>query len=236
MDCYYAFIHEDQDISRSDECRLLFLTDAQGYTRIPICPWKPFGNTALCDTEIEVRKHRKCIGNHLQYISWSWNLRNGSELEDPGFTVDIQNNDLNAHVIECHFTDQLDERLLKDEMLSENATRSIFGWLRHSGWPKGEKEICCHSWIGCDESNVEVDDISSDDGDMNKSIEAVRVWLTEQFLTGWYSQWKEYRMNNESHVFLTRTLTDSCIPKADFLPHHYARSSISSDPSGPPPE
>ena len=72
-------------------------------------------------------------------------------------------------------------------MLSENVTRSIFGWLRHSGWPKGEKEICRHSWIGFDESDEEIDDKSSDDGDIDNSIEAVRVLLTEQFLTGGYS-------------------------------------------------
>jgi hypothetical protein len=108
-------------------------------------------------------------------------------LEDPGFTVDIQYNDSSANVIECHSTDQLDERVLKDEMLSENATRSIFGWLRNSGWPKGEKKICCHSWIGFDESDEEINDISSDDRDIDNNIQAVRVWLTEQFMTGWYS-------------------------------------------------
>lgn len=166
---------------------MLFLTDAEGRTRIPICPWKPFGNTALCDTEIEVRKHGKCTGHHLQYISWSRDLRNGSELEDPGFTVDLQYNDSSANVIECHSTDQPDERVLKDEMLSENATRSIYGWLRNPGWPKDEKEIYCHSWIGFGESDEEIDDTRGGDGDIENNVQAVRVWLTEQFTTGWYS-------------------------------------------------
>ncbi|EKD21001.1 hypothetical protein MBM_00114 [Drepanopeziza brunnea f. sp. 'multigermtubi' MB_m1] len=29
---------EDRELPRSDECRLLFLTDAEGHSRIPICP------------------------------------------------------------------------------------------------------------------------------------------------------------------------------------------------------
>ncbi|XMA11599.1 hypothetical protein WAI453_004390 [Rhynchosporium graminicola] len=182
--------HEDQEIPRSDECRMLFLTDAEGYTRVPICPWKPFGNTAWCDTEIEVRQHNKCAGHHLQYISWSWNLRNESELEDPGFNSEMQYYDSSADVIESHSTDQPYETVLKDEMLSENATRSIFGWLRNSGWPKAEKEIYAHSWIGFDESDEEIDDTSSDDGYTGNNIQAVEVWLTEQFLTGWYSDIK----------------------------------------------
>ncbi|KAK0111646.1 hypothetical protein ONS95_001990 [Cadophora gregata] len=179
--------HEDQEISRSDECRLLFLTDAEGYSRIPVCPWKPFGNTALGDTEIEVRNHGKCTGHYLQYIGWSWNLQNESELEDPGFTADVQWNDSIANAVDFCSTDQLDERILKNDMLSEHATRSIFGWLRSSGWPKGEKEIYCHSWIGFDESDEEIDDTSSDVGEIDNTIRAVEVWLTEQFMTGWYS-------------------------------------------------
>ena len=179
--------HGGQGVPRSDECRLLFLTEAEGYTRIPICPWKPFGNTLLCDAEIEVRNHSKCTGHHLQYISWSWIVRNGTVLEDQGFPVDIQNNDSSANSVECDSTGHLDERVLNDEMLSENATGSIFGWLRSSGWPKSEKEIYCHSWVGFDESDEEIDDISSSDGDADSNMQAIRVWLTDQFMTGPYS-------------------------------------------------
>ncbi|KAH6706382.1 hypothetical protein BKA61DRAFT_635617 [Leptodontidium sp. MPI-SDFR-AT-0119] len=71
---------------------------------------------------------------------------------------------------------QPDERILKDEMLSENATRSIYGWLRNSGWPKGEKEIYCHSWIGFSESDEEIDDTRGGDGDIENNVQPVRVW------------------------------------------------------------
>ncbi|GLA24179.1 hypothetical protein AnigIFM63326_011034 [Aspergillus niger] len=40
-----------------------------------------------------------------------------------------------------------------DEGVSENATRSIFGWLRVEGFPPNEKKI--HDWIYIDESDYE---------------------------------------------------------------------------------
>ncbi|EFW18990.1 conserved hypothetical protein [Coccidioides posadasii str. Silveira] len=41
-------------INRDDECRLLFLTGCDGFSSVPVCPWKPFGSSALSDTEIAV--------------------------------------------------------------------------------------------------------------------------------------------------------------------------------------
>lgn len=179
--------NEDTEISRSDECRLLYLAEAEGHSRLPICPWKPFGNTILCDTEIEVRQHKKCTGHHLQYISWTWDLHDGTGLEDPGFTVDKEYEDPSLTVIESGSADLQDGRFLKDEMLSENATRSIFGWLRSSGWPNREREFYCHSWIGFDESDEEAEDSRSDGGSMENNTQVVEAWLMEQHMTGWYS-------------------------------------------------
>ncbi|GKZ74176.1 hypothetical protein AnigIFM50267_011418 [Aspergillus niger] len=50
-----------------------------------------------------------------------------------------------------------------DEGVSENATRSIFGWLRVEGFPPNEKKI--HDWIYIDESDYE----GSTDEDSEKS-------------------------------------------------------------------
>ena len=47
-------------------------------------------------------------------------------------------------MVESGSFDREDEIFLKDEVLSENATRSIFGWLRNEGWPKNEKDIYSH--------------------------------------------------------------------------------------------
>ena len=63
--------NDDTAISHSDECRLLYVAEVEGHSRLPICPRRPFGTTRSCDTEVEVRQHAECAGHHLQYISWS---------------------------------------------------------------------------------------------------------------------------------------------------------------------
>jgi hypothetical protein len=182
--------NDDTEISRSDECRLLYLTEAEGHSRLPISPWKPFGTTMLCDTDIDVRRHAKCTGHSLQYISWSWDLYDGTVSEDQGFIVDERNKDTSAAAVEIVLLDLQKDRFLKSEMLSEVATRSIFSWLRSSGWPKREKDFYCHSWIELEGSDEELEDIDSDDGDLQKSTaqQAVEGWLEQQHATGWYSE------------------------------------------------
>jgi hypothetical protein len=179
--------NDDTEISRSDECRLLYLAETDGHSRLPICPWRPFGRTKLRDSEIEVRQHAKCMGHHLRYISWSWNLHDGTVLEDLGFAIDEESKDTSVATIESGSLDLEDDIFLKDEVLSENATRSIFGWLRNSGWPKNEKEIYSHSWIDFDDSDEEVEDTKSDGGakqDANTQ-QAIEGWVLEQHHT-WY--------------------------------------------------
>ncbi|EHA18326.1 hypothetical protein ASPNIDRAFT_140721 [Aspergillus niger ATCC 1015] len=118
-------------IRRSDECRLLYFIQEEHHTRWPICQWTPFGVTALQDTEIDVRLHADCAGHCLQYAGWKWTCQNVVT----NVTIDYQG--LNHG----------------DEGVSENATRSIFGWLRVEGFPPNEKKI--HDWIYIDESDYE---------------------------------------------------------------------------------
>jgi hypothetical protein len=179
--------NDDTVISRWDECRLLYFAEAEGHARLPVCPWRPFGATRLCDTEIEVRQHAKCAGHHLQYISWSWNLHNGCALEDLGFAVDEEHKDTSVATIESGSLDLENDRFLKDEVLSENATRSIFGWLRNSGWPKNEKDIYSHSWIDFHESDEEIEDTKSVGGAIQdaNTQQAIEGWVVEQH-DSWY--------------------------------------------------
>jgi hypothetical protein len=141
----------------------------------------------LCDTEIEVRQHAKCAGHHLQYISWFWNLYNGCALEDLGFAVDEEHKDICVATIESGSLDLEKDRFLKDEVLSENATRSIFSWLRNAGWPKNEKDIYSHSWIDIDESDEEIEDTKSVGGAIQdaNTQQAIEGWVVEQH-DRWY--------------------------------------------------
>ena len=177
--------NDGTEISRTDECRLLYLTEAEGHSRVPICPWKPFGTTLLCDTDIDIRRLAKCTGHYLQYTSWSWDLHDGIALEDRGFTADEgDKNTITATPVSLNL---LKHRFLKSEMLSEVARGSIFSWLRDSGWPNGEKELYCHPWIEMEGSDEDLEDRDSHDGDLQKAnTQAVEGWLEQQHTKGWY--------------------------------------------------
>ena len=41
---------------------------------------------------------------------------------------------------------------LEEESASENATRSIFGWLRFEGYPPAERDIHEHPWVKIEDS------------------------------------------------------------------------------------
>jgi hypothetical protein len=73
----------DESIRRDDECRLLFITASKRHERPPVWPWKPFGATQLCDTELTVREHAQCAATHcLEYQSWEWLLLNDGVISD----------------------------------------------------------------------------------------------------------------------------------------------------------
>lgn len=150
------------EIHRSDECRLLYLTESEGHSRVPVCPWKPFGTTPLCDTEIEVRQHAKCSGHYLQYLGWCWELVDGTGSIDSGFNADIECKDIFTSAGDVVLSEVQEDRPLKSESLSESATRSIFGWLRVTGYPRSEQDIYRHSWIDLDLE--ESDEEELDDG------------------------------------------------------------------------
>ncbi|KAE8395986.1 hypothetical protein BDV23DRAFT_65603 [Aspergillus alliaceus] len=134
-------ISDGKTIRREDECRLLFITGCDGFTRVPIYPWKPFGDTLLYDTEPQVQQHACCGCHYLEYYSWNWSLANGEELEDLGIgLVPDDENDLNTDARDQYPVARHDLKLFS-ESLSEAATRGIFGWLRPTGYPANERPI-----------------------------------------------------------------------------------------------
>ncbi|GKZ27099.1 hypothetical protein AbraIFM66951_008087 [Aspergillus brasiliensis] len=165
---------ENGYIRRADECRLLYAIQEEQHTRWPICPWMPFGVTAIEDAEIEVRLHADCTGHHLQYAGWKWTCRNGKVVyqmsDDTSTAVPLHEGPVVEDVI-------IDYQGLNhgDEGVSENATRSIFGWLRVEGFPPSEKKI--HDWIYIDESGDE----ELTDKDSEKSEESGKKHVIVKF-------------------------------------------------------
>lgn len=174
-------------IYRSDECRLLYLAGEELNSRLPICPWRPLGTTALSDTDICVRTHAHCAaGHYLRYASWSWALKNGANIRDPGFCSDTTKQSVYTTVDDTIIFHMHKETALVPETISEMATRSIFGWLRSYGWPAAEKVIYSHSWIISEGSDDESDDDPEDDlSDPGKvkytsdKFERITAWLDQ---------------------------------------------------------
>jgi len=114
----------------------------------------------LSDTEIEVRKHSNCAGHCLRYVSWSWQLDNGTSPEDTGYIID---RDWSPQAkgqgfgksMTSHPAQNPRGRVLRSELVSEVATRSIFSWLRQTGYPCREEAIRTHSWFNLEDSDDE---------------------------------------------------------------------------------
>lgn len=151
-----------KSIRREDECRLLFISGCDGWARVPLAPWKPFGEIELCDTEIEVHRHAQCGEKHfLEYQYWNWGHMNGKELNETSLNLGYLNKDSNPVIGQqpiSHATSS--EVFLLDpvsESLSELATRGIFEWLRSRGYPACEKPIYEHPWICLEDSSEDND-------------------------------------------------------------------------------
>ncbi|CAF3524379.1 unnamed protein product [Fusarium graminearum] len=123
-------------ILRADECRLLFLSQSERHTRLPLCQWTPFGKTTVSDVDLEVRLHQQCQDHWLQYegIEWESNhLYNHSHRD----------------LLQISY-----EGLDRDrEAISENATRNIFGCLRVDGYGQGEQDIWKYEWFDMSDSD-----------------------------------------------------------------------------------
>ncbi len=168
------------EISRADECRLLYIAQPD-HSRIPVCPWEPFGYTDLQDVDIEVREHAHCAGKHcLQYESWAWDLRDGSKsAPDRGFIPNDGLIDTNETACDLLVNPHVQHRSSASESQAEIATRSIFSWLRLNGYPLREREIWTHPWLNIDDS----DDEESDDPAESTDADSERRSTIEKWVS-----------------------------------------------------
>lgn len=171
-------------ISRADECRLLFLAQADDHSHVPFCQWVPFGTTELQYADIEVRIHEDCREHALQYAGFIWNCVGGeSRNNESGDSSAVSFEALQHHATttkpehwEVKLTSPEDLKHTK-EFISEVSTRSIFRWLRPDGQPLHEKELWEHDWLEIYESDEEDEVGLKDDQSGPKSIPHVSSWL-----------------------------------------------------------
>ncbi|KAL4915258.1 hypothetical protein BDW62DRAFT_219460 [Aspergillus aurantiobrunneus] len=162
-------------ILRADECRLLYLIQEECHTRWPMCQWTPFGSTAVKDTEIEVRLHGKRTGHGhgIQYSGWKWTCQNGQvvyHMSEPAPVPTPPAAPPTVMVDTIISYASLDD---EEQCASENATRSIFGWLRVEGHPPNEKKL--HEWIKIDDPDEDPENEPLPDKDSGKSHEAAAL-------------------------------------------------------------
>lgn len=122
----------------------------------------------------------------MQYLGWSWELVDGKSSIDRGFNTEIEFARISINSDDV-VSEVRKDRELKSELLSELATRSIFEWLRVTGYPRCEQDIYRHSWIDLDLE--ELDEEELDDGisagrngfqdatDIHRWMDSALVWL-----------------------------------------------------------
>jgi hypothetical protein len=136
-----------ESIRRDDECRLLFITACEYQERPPIWPWKPFGFTKLCDTELPVREHAQCASHCLEYECWEWILTRKGSIRDsvPESTLPLVQKPTSPVKV-----NRPSARLagydhdFHSQSHSEQETRGIFSRLRSTGYPRNERPIYKH--------------------------------------------------------------------------------------------
>ncbi|KAE8402793.1 hypothetical protein BDV37DRAFT_272647 [Aspergillus pseudonomiae] len=173
-------ISDGRVIRREDECRLLHIIGCGFHGRLPVWPWKPFGETLLKDAEPEVQKHIQCNCHCLEYWAWYWELVDGKELEARGADAHQPgDNSTQIEPVPKRTPSQWSIDCLSDD-LSAGTTRGIFGWLRSTGYPANERHVYKHPWFDvgdCDED--EMSDDREDGGEVNEADrrKAVESWL-----------------------------------------------------------
>ncbi|KAF1955287.1 hypothetical protein CC80DRAFT_447668 [Byssothecium circinans] len=170
-------------VARADECRLLFLSQANHHVRVPVCQWKPFGATPLDDVDVEVRVHAECEAHRLQYQGFFWDCTNDEfEFRSSGEAV-IHNPRNHSPTQELNGEGQIPTfygALAREkEVISENTTRNILGWLRFDGHARHERDIWKHEWFDMSDSDEQDEswtEVCSDDG--SKPLSRVKSWIS----------------------------------------------------------
>jgi len=141
----------DMEISRADECRLMYLINEHHPTP-PLFPFPPFGSTLMQDTDLEVRRHARCSATHvLGYGGFTWDCQDGKKVEQQGRSgspdtaprpkagqPDTSGNNIAVDYGALNLVDYV----------SESVTHNAFMWLRgNDGFPVAERAIREHEWI-----------------------------------------------------------------------------------------
>lgn len=163
------------NVSRADQCRLLFFSRKRFHKLLPICLWQPFGENQVGDTDLEVQAHAQCRGHRLRYQGFTWDCADRTTAHQPFTGKDpVPARQYSPHPKQA----PVDYAGLDPdkEHWSENSTRSIFGWLRSDGFAPGEREIWEHEWFDIGESDEE--EVGEENDENKTPVQHVENWLS----------------------------------------------------------
>lgn len=164
-------------LTRSDEARLMYLSQAYRHGSPPLVPFTPFGSISIADCILEVQIHAACSAHHgLRYGGLTWNCKNN--------TYTVQKSTDSSTILHYN-TSNLDEqdviveydKLNRTRDCSESMTRLMFKWLRDAdGFPIAKRALREHEWIKDGWSSDEESVAPEGDG---KSMTSRRIgpWL-----------------------------------------------------------
>ena len=127
-------VSAEETISRTDECRLLFLSVNRTHTHTSLVPFESFGTTVVSDCNLEVREHAVCESHELCYSTWAWDCQNDSceviphtsgHLLVPNMTTHTQGNGDQGTLGNCQTTVDYNG-MDRERDTSKGATRNIF--------------------------------------------------------------------------------------------------------------
>lgn len=107
-------------------------------------------------------------------MGWRWDSIDKVILEDKGCDVNADGNEA-GRMTDFIPSPAKRELILRSEILSEVATRSIFGWQRTKGFPAEEKAIRMHEWLDLDKTDEEEEE-EDDDDDLSTTDNTSRVY------------------------------------------------------------
>lgn len=170
----------DGYVRRADECRLLFLCQSDGHTRVPICQWKPFGQTPKDDVDLEVRLHEHCEGHALQYRGFAWECADSDLVfHSPQHCVSQRHSQSRTQELQYAYPIVWKALDRTKEAISENATRNVISWLRSDGHAPHEKEMFEHEWfIMCDSDEEEEPMVETQSMSGFEQSPRVEEWLS----------------------------------------------------------
>jgi hypothetical protein len=171
---------ESDSIRRADECRLVYLCQTECHSRVPNCQWSPFGSIPMQEADIELRLHYNCNSHALIYGGWAWKCTDGDVVQSSagGSCGRASSHPADGNGV---YYDEVDYDVLdlEDEIVSQNATRSILTWLRSEGYPASEKSLFLHEWLQPYDSDDdgELEDLESSRGRDDQFDMKVAAWL-----------------------------------------------------------